>query len=109
VKASERAAYRELTLALIERSGGVCERCRNARGESVHHRKLRSRGGQHTEDNCVWLCGDGTRMGTCHAWAHAHPAEATASGWMVPSWQDPADVVPAPLDEPRHETAWDTP
>lgn len=96
MKASERAAYRELTLALIERSGGVCERCRAKRGESVHHRKLRSRGGQHTLDNCVFACGSGTTG--CHGWMHANPAEATATGWMVPSWEDPATITPTPLD-----------
>jgi hypothetical protein len=94
-KKTDRKAYQELTMALIERSGGVCERCRQARGESVHHRKLRSRGGEHTEDNCVWLCGDGVRA--CHGWCHANPAEATQTGWMVPSWTDPAAITPEPL------------
>lgn len=80
--------------AMFERSGGTCERC-GQRGESIHHRKLRSRGGKHDGDNCVVLCGDGVRG--CHGWCHANPKEATETGWMVSSWDDPATVRPIPL------------
>lgn len=57
---------------------------------SRHHRKLRSRGGADAADNLVLMCGSGTTG--CHGWAHAHPADATALGFIVSRWDDPATV-----------------
>ena len=43
-----------------------------------------------------------------HDWIHRNPAEAYAIGWLVHSWDDPADVPisidPAKFD-PRKEYA----
>lgn len=54
---------------------------------SRHHRKLRSRGGGDEVSNGVLLCGSGTTG--CHGWAHAHPAEATRLGFIVPRHANP--------------------
>lgn len=59
----------------------VCERCQSARSTDVHEPRMRSRGADITDpEQCVCLCRD------CHMWVHANPAEATAEGWLIPSW-----------------------
>ena len=71
---------------VIDRAEQRCERCRRYLHEeraSLHHRKLRSRGGEDSAANLVLLCGTGTTG--CHGWVHLNPREATAAGFMVPS------------------------
>lgn len=70
---------------------GICERCGLGGELQRHHRKLRSQLGDDSESNLVEICP------SCHAWAHANPEEAYATGWMVKSWDEPADVVPLQL------------
>ena len=69
-----------------------CARCGVVIWEngSRHHRKLRSRGGADAADNIILACGSGTTG--CHGWMHANPAEATALGYIVSRWADPADI-----------------
>jgi hypothetical protein len=55
-----------------------------------HHRKLRSQGGTDEGANLIPCCGSGTTG--CHGHIHANPAESYERGWLVKSWQDPADV-----------------
>lgn len=60
----------------------VCERCQAARSTDVHEPRMRSRGADINDpEQCVCLCRD------CHNWVHAHPAAATAEGWLIPSWE----------------------
>lgn len=59
-------------------------------GRNLHHRKLRSRGGQHTASNLITLSGSGT-TGT-HGYMHARPDMATRYGFIVPSWADTTEV-----------------
>lgn len=71
---------------VAERSGGRCEGriegvCTGA-GEHVHHRKLRTRGGDNSLTNLMHLCL------RCHTWAHANPATSTERGLLVPSWEE---------------------
>lgn len=78
-----------------ERARGCCERCgrgleRGAGGYSLHHRRLRSAGGSHLPTNLVLLCGSGTTG--CHGRMHANPGWAQKHGWIVPRWEDPAEV-----------------
>ena len=79
----------EVAEVVNERAGGNCEimnieaKCTGYR-EQLHHRKLRSQGGEHTVEN---LCGVCHR---CHYWLHAHPAIAYANGWLVKGAKDPA-------------------
>jgi hypothetical protein len=60
-----------------------CVRCgRSLRftSGSRHHRQRRAVGG-HSVANLILLCGSGTTG--CHGWAHAHPREARAAGYIV--------------------------
>lgn len=58
---------------------------------AVHHRRLRSQGGDDAVDNLVALCAD-----TCHNVAstsvHQNVAEAIRRGFIVPSWATPAET-----------------
>lgn len=67
---------------------GICRRCGNQSDAlQVHHRKLRARGGTDDVGNLIAVCPD------CHHWIHMHPAESTAEGFMVASWDDPAGIA----------------
>jgi hypothetical protein len=84
----------EVYEAVWHRDGGICQA--HAMGFAldvqcsgrlhVHHRVLRSQGGQHVLDNLLLIC---ERM---HELAHAHPSWAKACGVIVPVWADPEDV-----------------
>lgn len=74
--------------SVLHRASGICEAligsgCEGS-GQHIHHRKLRSRGGEDTAENCVSICH------VCHDWIHANVAESTKLGWIVQSWADPA-------------------
>lgn len=74
------------------RAGGACEWC-GARGTplELHHRQFRSRGGLHTPQNLVALCGWGNHTG-CHGRAHSRAHEAEPAGFSVRSGYDPATI-----------------
>lgn len=75
--------------ALFARSNGRCEAklpgCKGS-GQHAHHRRRRSQGGRHELANLVWLCHP------CHTWIHAHPEQSFVHGFLVASWDDPAQV-----------------
>ena len=79
---------REVAEIVAERAQGMCEimdpqtGC-NGRAEHMHHRQLRSQGGEHTVENLVHVCS------ACHHWLHMHPAIAYTNGWLVKSTRDP--------------------
>ena len=79
----------EVAEVVNERAGGICEimnpdaQCTGCR-EQLHHRKLRSQGGEHTVENLVGICH------RCHYWLHNHPAIAYENGWLVKGAKDPA-------------------
>lgn len=74
--------------ALFRRCGGRCEFCGKPMLTSdVHHRKLRSQGGDESLDNLVLV------HPYCHERAHHYPHQAREWGWIVPSWADPAEVA----------------
>ena len=81
----------EIREAVYERAQGMCEimspkaGC-TGRAEHLHHRKLRSQGGEHTVENLVHICE------RCHSYAHLHRAEADTDGWIVRSSYDPRHV-----------------
>jgi len=84
------AALRRLAL---ERDDYTCCRCgRPLQGSyySLQHRLPRVRGGKHTAENLVTLCGSGTTG--CHGWIESHRAEATAQGWLIHTGMDPASI-----------------
>ncbi len=66
---SEKQALIELRVNVLARANGRCERCGKWVGYfylHVHHRKPRSRGGEHTLKNAVAMCG------LCHMGVHEH-------------------------------------
>lgn len=78
---------------VLERDDYACSRCRKMlQGSyySLHHRLPRGRGGTHTVENLVTLCGSGTSPNGCHEHVESHRQQATADGWLVPSGMDPA-------------------
>ena len=73
-----------------DRAAGRCEAmvfpvCTGG-AEQLHHRQYRSRGGEHTVTNLVFICK------ACHDWAHAHPKESAEIGLSVHTWQEPGGV-----------------
>jgi hypothetical protein len=81
------------------RDGHACKRCFRPLREdegSIHHRQPRQMGGTKRPDvndlaALALLCGSGTTG--CHGWIESHRAEAYANGWLVHSWDDPAEVA----------------
>ena len=69
-----------------QRSDGVCEGCGQRAATEMHHRRLKSRGGQNAVENGLHLCGWGNHTG-CHGTAHS--GEGHELGWSVNSWADP--------------------
>lgn len=73
---------------VLARAAGRCERCgRHVQSLELHHRKFRSRGGHHTIENIVALCGWGNHTG-CHGAAHS-ATERYDNGWAVRTGTDP--------------------
>lgn len=65
----------------------LCQRCGTAEDPQRHHRRGKQKGGSHRRPhtqcpcNGITLCGPGGRG--CHQWAHAHPEQARAEGFIV--------------------------
>ena len=80
----------KIRAAVERRSHGLCqamlEGC-TVVATDVHHRKMRSQGGEHTLDNLVHLCHRCHIVGIHHntGWAYLH-------GWLVRRDDDPAVV-----------------
>jgi len=72
--------------AAVYRRDRRCVRC-GGEGWHVHHRKLRSQGGQDDLVNCVLMCR------ACHDTVHSRRAEiGEPGGFIVPSWADPCEI-----------------
>ena len=70
---------------VVSRFAGQCHIC-NDPGTAVHHRKLRSQGGDNSLDNLLLLCD------SCHAYVHNHPALAVSAGYILRR-DDPVDTI----------------
>ena len=57
-------AYADLRQQVLERDGWRCQYCGSLEQLEVHHRELRSRLGQDTEENLITLCA------SCHRTIH---------------------------------------
>lgn len=80
--------WHEANILLQVRSKMRCEKCGNQLlgGVERHHRSRRRDGGDRLS-NLLLL------HSQCHRWVTEHPAEARESGWIVSSWDDPAETV----------------
>ena len=89
--------------AVMERDGGRCVGCgdpvhgQRGVGYSVHHRKLRSQGGDNRLSNLVLLDGSGTTG--CHGLAHSEVAQARVSGLLLRSTEHPDQM---PVEHSQH-------
>lgn len=72
---------------VTQRSQGACEICDHARATDWHHRQARSQGGTWAPSNGLHLCRD------CHRMVTEQPDAARRWGWVVPQWQNPAEVA----------------
>ena len=72
--------------AVHARSEGACEAMIRGvcigQGQHLHHRKMRSQGGGHTEENLVVLCHQ------CHSYIHQNPAWSYERGLLIHGWHD---------------------
>ena len=77
---------------VVSRANGYCETCGGNAHESMalHHRKLKSRGGEDSVANLIWIHHGCHNLNTNSI--HLNPAEAERKGWMVGSWQEPAET-----------------
>lgn len=67
--------------------GGYALHGKRAFDYSVHHRKLRSQGGDNSPSNLIAVCGHGTAG--CHGRIHANPKWAKDNGYIVRRDEDP--------------------
>ena len=82
---------KDVAETVINRADGHCEIMHyasgcNGRAEHLHHRKLRSQGGEHTAENLIQICSG------CHYWLHNNTGVAYEHGWLVKSMKDPAYI-----------------
>lgn len=73
---------------ILERSGGLCERCGQKRGTEAHHRRPRGAGGSRRDDtntasNSVWLCSE------CHRHIETNRTEALLEGFLCLQIESP--------------------
>lgn len=73
---------------VYSRDGDRCVKCgRWAPGHDIHHRLLRSRGGDNRASNLITLCR------TCHGWVHSMPLASSAAGLMLIAAVDPSGAT----------------
>ena len=89
-KKSKNRMPQELREAVYERAQYMCEvmepgTCEGVAGH-VHHRRMRSQGGEHTLVNCVAVCP------SCHRFIHANPSKSYSLGWLVRSTREPESM-----------------
>jgi hypothetical protein len=58
----------------------------------VHHRKVRGMGGTSDPEVSFGLANLVSLCRLCHTECHANPRESYEQGWLVHSWDDPAEV-----------------
>ena len=72
--------------AVYDRAEGLCEvmipKVCDFRGCQYHHRKMRSQGGEHSEENGLWACR------SCHSYIHLNPAWSYERGLLIHGWDE---------------------
>jgi len=77
---------KKIAEAVLKRANGFCEHCGRSGDLTLHHRKLKSRGGKDSVSNLIAV------LHECHLYdIHANPQRAEEMGWMCPSWQNAED------------------
>lgn len=93
-------ALEKVRETIFKRCEGYCEKCGFPLFESwaIHHRKLKSRGGDDSASNLIAL------HHACHNLAtdsvHNQPLESKETGRMVSTWEEP-EKVPLKLPNGR--------
>jgi 5-methylcytosine-specific restriction endonuclease McrA len=81
---------------VLKRANGFCEHCGRSGDLTLHHRKLKSRGGKDSVSNLIAV------LHECHLYdIHANPKRAEEMGWMIPSWGNAEEY---PLRTPEGNT-----
>ena len=75
--------FQDARAAVVVRSHARCEIrvwdiC-TTRATHIHHQLRRSQGGSNDLDNLLACCSE------CHRYAHDHPTESYAKGWLIRS------------------------
>ena len=73
------------------RSGGVCERCNQAKATEVHHRLGRRNGGSR-DPRINWLSNLSHLCSPCHRWATVNRTDPHMEGWVLFSGDCPRHV-----------------
>ncbi len=77
---------------VMDRCGGICEKCGDSTAVQLHHRRPRGAGGTRRTDtnqpsNALALC-EG-----CHRYIESHRDWSTVHGWLVNQAHSPAAVT----------------
>jgi hypothetical protein len=82
---------KKIVEVVLQRAGGYCEMCGKVLNDyALHHRKLKSRGGQDSVCNLMVLHHECHNLGTYSI--HMTPGSSTKAGYMVSSWAEPENV-----------------
>lgn len=85
--------FSELVKASVrERTQMLCDRCGlSVRHPQYHHRRPRGMGG--SDNTIIGLASNALLLHpNCHEWIERNRTAAVKNGWLVRSWDDPADV-----------------
>lgn len=85
--------WKAMAEMLYERSGGLCECCRDVwiqwgyvRAENIHHILPRSKVGKDSIENLLFVCGSYLFLGgvdsSCHTKIHSEPKWAKEKGFL---------------------------
>jgi hypothetical protein len=59
--------------------------------EVIHHRQVRGSGGSSDDERNYGLANLASLCNQCHGEIHLHPEDSYATGFLVHSWESPAD------------------
>ena len=83
--------WEEAKKLAVARDGGKCLYCLGE-ADDVHHRSPKKMGGTKDEYIAFGLANLVSLCRSHHDWVHSNPAQAYKLGFLVHSWEDPAEV-----------------